>query len=77
VTGAFWTKPYTVSSIHAIDIVLTALSGGRIDDKKVSVPDVQRAAVVAGEVPALVGEIGARPARPGAGDYFDFTVTSS
>jgi hypothetical protein len=45
------------SRIQAIDTVLTALSGGRIDDEKVSEPDVQRAALVAGQVPALVGEI--------------------
>lgn len=45
------------SRIQAIDTVLTALSGGSIDEKKVSEPDVKRAALVAGEVPALVGEI--------------------
>jgi hypothetical protein len=45
------------SRIQAIDTVLTALAGERIDAKKVSEPEVQRAALVAGEVPALVGEI--------------------
>jgi hypothetical protein len=45
------------SRVQAIDTVLTALAGGQIDDKKVSEPDVQRAALVAGGVPSLVGEI--------------------
>jgi hypothetical protein len=45
------------SRVQAIDTVLTALSGAQIDDKKVSEPDVQRAALVAGGIPALVGEI--------------------
>jgi hypothetical protein len=45
------------SRIQAIDTVLTVLSGGRIDDKRVSEPDVRQATLVAGEVPALVGEI--------------------
>jgi hypothetical protein len=47
----------TGSRIRAIDTVLTALAGGRIDVEKVSEPDVRRAALVAGRVPALVGEI--------------------
>jgi hypothetical protein len=45
------------SRVQAIDTVLTALAGAQIDDKKVSEPDVQRAALVAGGVPSLVGEI--------------------
>ena len=43
--------------VQAVDTVLVALSGGQIDDKQVSEPDVQRAALVAGGIPALAGEI--------------------
>jgi hypothetical protein len=45
------------SRVEAIDTVLTALAGDRIDADKVSEPDLQRAARVAERIPALVGEI--------------------
>jgi hypothetical protein len=45
------------SRVRAIDTVLIALSGGTVDEKTVADPAVQQAAIVAGQVPSLVGEI--------------------